>query len=385
MKFVHLSDSHLGLTQFDTINEQGINEREIDFTESFIALIDNTIEQKPEFVIHSGDLFHRSSPSNRAINLAVEQFRRLSEAGINLYLIPGNHDHPRTRSTDSIFYTLSTIPLVTVAYQEKYELIELDNAIIHLLPHINFDEYFNEQLELVKVTNANKINILSTHLSVGSETGYSDEIGGRVLGSEYFEQMKAFDYIALGHWHYFGKISQIGNAWYAGSHDYFRESEITHPKGLVVVEGDKNNGLIPKLLENKKRGYHSITIKNCKDKTNDQVISEIKVEIESEHTGWDEHKAPILTISLYDVTIMQQTNFSPEYFNKQLEKNFFEIIVKCNRSGDSAVKMRTTNKQGILDLLREEIFANFLTDEERKYALEVYESVLMDTQKTKGN
>ena len=51
MKFAHLADTHLGYRQF------GLLEREKDFYEVFDKIIDKIIEEKVDFVIHSGDLF----------------------------------------------------------------------------------------------------------------------------------------------------------------------------------------------------------------------------------------------------------------------------------------------------------------------------------------
>ena len=34
---------------------------------------------KPDFIIHTGDLFHRSSPSNRAITFALEKFKEIKD------------------------------------------------------------------------------------------------------------------------------------------------------------------------------------------------------------------------------------------------------------------------------------------------------------------
>ena len=49
MKFAHLADTHLGYRQY------GLFEREKDFYEVFDKVIDKIIEEKVDFVVHSGD------------------------------------------------------------------------------------------------------------------------------------------------------------------------------------------------------------------------------------------------------------------------------------------------------------------------------------------
>lgn len=61
MKFAHLADTHLGYRQF------GLLEREKDFYEVFDKIIDKIIEEKVDFVIHSGDLFDSARPSPSAL------------------------------------------------------------------------------------------------------------------------------------------------------------------------------------------------------------------------------------------------------------------------------------------------------------------------------
>ena len=75
MKIVHFSDTHLGFNDLDVINEDNINQREADFYKAFSQVVEQIKEIKPDYIIHTGDLFHRTSPSNRAITFALEQFK----------------------------------------------------------------------------------------------------------------------------------------------------------------------------------------------------------------------------------------------------------------------------------------------------------------------
>ncbi|MGB2988415.1 MAG: metallophosphoesterase [Candidatus Zixiibacteriota bacterium] len=78
MRFVHISDSHLGASGYSRrLSASGYNQREEDVCNSFQAAVDQIIELKPDFVLHSGDLFHTVRPTNRLINFAIRQILRV--------------------------------------------------------------------------------------------------------------------------------------------------------------------------------------------------------------------------------------------------------------------------------------------------------------------
>ncbi|WP_297525460.1 metallophosphoesterase, partial [Sulfurovum sp.] len=89
MKIIHFSDTHLGFSDLDVTNDEGINQREADFYKAFEDVVDAIIETKPDYVMHTGDLFHRASPSNRAITFALTQLKRIETVGIPFVIIAG--------------------------------------------------------------------------------------------------------------------------------------------------------------------------------------------------------------------------------------------------------------------------------------------------------
>lgn len=76
LKILHFSDTHLGFNDLDVLNDENINQREADFYDAFAQVIEQIKKIKPDYIIHTGDLFHRSSPSNRTITCALEQFNK---------------------------------------------------------------------------------------------------------------------------------------------------------------------------------------------------------------------------------------------------------------------------------------------------------------------
>ena len=80
MKILHFSDTHLGFQAFDRVTDAGVNAREQDVYDAFEQVVDQIVSLKPELVLHSGDLFHRPSPSNRALITSSSSPMRLSPA-----------------------------------------------------------------------------------------------------------------------------------------------------------------------------------------------------------------------------------------------------------------------------------------------------------------
>ena len=85
VEFLHISDVHLGYQQY------GHRERFNDFARSFLAAIEYACEQEVEFVLISGDLFHKSAIDPPTLLQAVKILDMLREANIPAVVIAGNH------------------------------------------------------------------------------------------------------------------------------------------------------------------------------------------------------------------------------------------------------------------------------------------------------
>ena len=164
MKIIHFSDTHLGYNDLDILDENNINQREADFYKAFSDIVEQIKEIKPDYIIHTGDLFHRSSPSNRAITFALEKFKEIDELNIPFVLIAGNHSTPRTNLSSPILKIFENFKNIYVSYSQEYKKIEFDDVIFHTLPHMNDDSKANEQIELCESNiDKSKKNIMMLH------------------------------------------------------------------------------------------------------------------------------------------------------------------------------------------------------------------------------
>lgn len=234
MKILHFSDTHLGFQAFDRVNAQGINTREQDVYDAFEHVITHILESRPDVVVHSGDFFHRPSPSNRALTFGLEQLRRICDARIPVVIIAGNHETPKTVYNSPILRALRSIDGVYPVFGEQWEHFEFDGLAVHGVPHINDTRLLYRELERL-APSANAFNLLLLHTSLGK--GFlMDEYGEQVFPAEVEQKLEAFDYIALGHWHNFQKTGSHPNAWYAGSTERLSDTEIGADKGFVMLD-----------------------------------------------------------------------------------------------------------------------------------------------------
>ena len=236
MKIIHFSDTHLGFSDLDVTDAEGVNQREADFYKAFADVIDAILELRPEYVIHTGDLFHRASPSNRAITFALTQLKRLESAGIPFVIIAGNHSTPRTSSSSPILEALLTLDNVHAVFRQRYEPVVFDDIVFHALPHINDERIIPDELEKIEANIApGKRNILMMHCSVGAHY-LMHEFGEWVYPKERENLFEKMDYVALGHWHGFGAVGKHPNVYYAGSTERTSSADRRDDKGYAVVE-----------------------------------------------------------------------------------------------------------------------------------------------------
>ncbi len=275
MKIVHFSDTHLGFTDLDVLNSDGINMREGDFYKAFSNIIDEILKIKPNFAIHTGDLFHRTSPSNRAIAFALKEIARLNSANIPLILIAGNHEAPKTKALEPILKIFDTFENVYVAYNQEAEVFEFKDINFYALPHINNQEQIDKELEKIESQiDSSKKSVLMLHATVGAYY-LMHEFGEWVFPKDKEYLFELFDYVALGHWHGFSNIKGFNNVYYAGSSERTSSSDIRSNKGYVVVDLDKSLSVKHHEIKIREFLQFKIDAKNLEDEIRSLDLSNI--------------------------------------------------------------------------------------------------------------
>lgn len=237
MRLAHLSDTHLGVRQLHYTRNGGRNTREHDVYLAFERAIDEIIELRPDAVVHSGDLFDGFHPCNAAVLVAVDQFKRLHEAGIPTVVIAGNHSTPRVAATDHIFGLLNRFGCVHAVHQQP-AVIEIGELAITAVPHCNDRAQLRDWLTSAKPSSAHRLNVLTAHLGLdGLGHVGASEPGHLTFPGETLETVgNYFTYIALGHLHKFERPRV--NAVYAGSLERITWADDARRKGFVEIDLD---------------------------------------------------------------------------------------------------------------------------------------------------
>nr|WP_321265457.1 DNA repair exonuclease [uncultured Sulfurimonas sp.] len=235
MKLLHFSDTHLGFNDLDILNDENINQREADFYDAFSEIVKQIKLTKPDYIIHTGDLFHRSSPSNRAITFALEMFKIIDALDIPFILIAGNHSTPKTNLSSPILKIFDNYKNIYASYNQEYKKIEFENIVFHTLPHMNDDSKALKQIEFCESNiDASKKNIMMMHCSVGAHY-LMQEFGEWVYPKEKEYIFEMMDYVALGHWHGFGKVAKHENVYYSGSTERTSLNDKRNSKGFIQL------------------------------------------------------------------------------------------------------------------------------------------------------
>lgn len=206
----HISDPHLGYSSGrKKIDENGFNVRENDGYVAFNKVIDQIIEEKVDMVFIAGDLFHSPRPKNHTILIAQDSIRRLSEAGIVVYIIAGNHDATDIRAEVPSSRLINEPASGIYSYSEPYVVKEVHPGIyMHFVSHHAFvdQEDTMDQIKLVD----DAVNILGSHGScydtnIGQILRTPNEPREVIIPEKIIEM--PWDYTLLGHIHERGWVA----------------------------------------------------------------------------------------------------------------------------------------------------------------------------------
>lgn len=238
MRLVHLADTHLGHRYLTKSDAQGRNYRGQDIYRAFEDAIDKIIEVKPAAVVHAGDLFDSFHPSTEAMAVALDGFQKLRDAEIPALVIAGNHSTPRYRATHHVFSLLGRYGCVTSVWKEPH-IERIGDLAITAVPHDHDTDAFIEMIRAARPQADVRFNVLVLHAGVGAlpHVG-AGEAGAVELDSDLLEDVAAFDYIALGHFHMYQPVRV--NACYSGSLE--RLSFNDRAKEKVFLEIDLEAG-----------------------------------------------------------------------------------------------------------------------------------------------
>ena len=245
MKFIHLSDLHLGkrVNEYQMLDDQAYIHKKI------INIIDDEV---PVGVMIAGDIYDKSVPSAEAVGLFDDFLVRLAKRKLEVFIISGNHDSPERIAFGSRIMDASGIHLSPVydgkilpfSMQDEHGTVD-----IYMLPFIKpahvrmfCDEEISSYTDAINYVISNldikpkNRNIIVTHQFVtGASRSESEEISIGGSDNVNADVFAPFDYVALGHIH---SPQNCGSDHirYCGTPLKYSFSEAKDQKSVTVVE-----------------------------------------------------------------------------------------------------------------------------------------------------
>ncbi|MCL1857805.1 MAG: exonuclease SbcCD subunit D [Oscillospiraceae bacterium] len=259
MKFLHLSDLHIGknVNGFSMIDEQ---------RHAFEQIIDYIKTERPDAIIIAGDVYDRVVPGVEAVRVFDDFITELAGFDIAVLLVSGNHDSPERLNYASRLLSDKSIFLCGIFDGTLKKVIlsdEYGEVNFWLLPFIKpssvyglfgerkiagYDDAVSAALETAGI-DYNLRNVLVSHqfyidIKSGITPARSESEFNPVGGLDAIDcaLLENFDYVALGHLH---KAQKIGVDYirYAGSPVKYSFSEWRHEKSITLVELKEKNDI----------------------------------------------------------------------------------------------------------------------------------------------
>ena len=249
MKFLHLSDLHIGkmVNRYSMLAEQRFVFKQVT---GYIKT------EKPDALIIAGDVYDRAMPTVEAVKLFDDFLTELAHEEIVVMIISGNHDSPERMNyasrllSDRKLFLCGSYDGVLQKHVLKDEYGEVNFWLLPYIKPLSVRGFFTGQeidsydaaiaiiLEKANINYSSR-NVLVSH-QYYTKTGLIPErseselnpVGGLdAIDSSLIEQ---FDYAALGHLH---GAQSIGHAHihYAGSPVKYSFSEWRHEKSVSLV------------------------------------------------------------------------------------------------------------------------------------------------------
>lgn len=307
MKFLHISDLHLGkrLSEFSLIEDQKF---------IILKILQCIDEKKPDALLIAGDVYDKGIPSVEAVKLFDEFLCRLAERKIDVFIISGNHDSPERMTCGASLMESSGIHFAPV-YDGKvcrYTLNDKNGPVnIYLLPFIkpaivkaaleaqgkdelaekitSYDSAVKAAISQMDVDWSQRNILLAHQFVTGSARCDSEDISLGGTDNISAEVFAGFDYVALGHLHGMQKAGGE-NIRYSGSPLKYSFSEVNHKKGglLLELEEKENLKVEPVLftpqhdLRCLKGTYEELTLKKYWEQMGEQINDYLHITLTDE-------------------------------------------------------------------------------------------------------
>ena len=272
VRVMHFADTHFGVELYGRLDpDTGMNTRLQDFKKSLLQAMDAALERGIDLAVFAGDAYKSRDPRQTEQREFAACIRRLTDRGIPVVLLAGNHDMPAVRGRANAVEIYRTLGVTHVHVLSRPEAILVSTGAgpvrVAAMPYlikgysVAREEFQGKTLDetrlLLEAKYASYLEALAADVREAD-----DEIPTVLLGhfwangaklsawqSGYFTQTEpqvplasltdpAFDYVALGHIHKHQDLNPNGqpHVVYSGSPDRIDFGEKDETKGFVIVQ-----------------------------------------------------------------------------------------------------------------------------------------------------
>ncbi len=378
-RFLHIADCHLGYRQYN------LRERFNDFGRAFFGVIDVAIQEKVDFVLLAGDLFHKRAIDALTLNQAIVALDRLKQAGIPCIAVEGNHEHAYIDDFIGWMKFLALreyLVLLDADFKEGAPQLKpyarragsyidpVPGLRVHGLRYMGAGtrtavaNYAKSLASLPK--DGVEFSIFMTHAGIEGEV--AEQMGGLSMG-DWSPLREHCDYVALGHIHKpFVREDWIHNP---GSLETCSAMEAIWPdRGYLLVEVDTSRG---------DKVKH--TIKQCACKRRQFVRLSFKTDLIEEPEALysqllemltrrardlgiarlEKDECPVVDLQLHGVLQFDRSGLSIPRIEEMIEQTFkpLHIMVRNQtRSNDLAIETgETVNRRQLERRVLADLFA----------------------------
>jgi DNA repair exonuclease SbcCD ATPase subunit/DNA repair exonuclease SbcCD nuclease subunit len=247
------TDLHLNNANFGQIDKNGLSFRTKDFMAAFEFFVDQCVNVvKPDRVVIPGDIYENPNPPNPVRRFFNRMLKKLSNAGIQVKILPGNHD--------SCYFSHALQPIEEAGFENvticsKVEMVVEDDCAMIFIPHTEAIERRETSHKMVVrefgIQNAVEITTAKLAglavLAFGHFGVYGVEMNDGIINHNKedvslndLSELGA-DYIFLGHFHMTQDLDVKGAimAMYVGSLERSTFNDTSAVKSFVVLETER--------------------------------------------------------------------------------------------------------------------------------------------------
>lgn len=271
MRIMHFADTHFGIETYGKIDpDTGLNSRLVDFRRSLDYAIDRALDAEIHAALFAGDAYKSRDPNQTHQREFASCIRRLTDAGIPVVMVTGNHDVPNSRAKANSIEIYRTLGIRNVTIISRPEVVKIKTSegplqvagmpylikssilsreetrdkTIEEIAELMVEKYGDYIDYLVRQLDKDLPSVLLGHFwiknaKVGMQGSYLNVAEPEVLVSTVANP--AFDFVAMGHIHKHQDLNKRGAppVVYAGSIDRVDFGERGEEKGFVLADVEK--------------------------------------------------------------------------------------------------------------------------------------------------